>query len=97
VTGSLQRQLVAVCPKPKQAATRNIAEVAVMPKLFPGKRVAQVNLDKRNLNRQECVAQGDTRMRERSGIQDDEIDPIGRGLLHAIDEFMFGVALVADQ
>jgi hypothetical protein len=36
-------------------------------------------------------------VRERSGIQDDEIDTIGRGLLHAIDEFMLGVALVADQ
>ena len=68
-----------------------------MPKLFPGKRVAKVNLDKGNLNRQERIAQCNTRMRERPRIQYDEINTIGRGLLHAIDEFMFGVALVTDQ
>ena len=56
MTGGLQRQFVAVCAKPKQATTRDVAEVAVVPKLLPGKRVAQVNFDKRNLNREKRIA-----------------------------------------
>ena len=64
MTGGLQRQFVAVSPKPKQTAIRDITEVAVMPKLLPRKRVAEVNFDKRNLNREECIAQGDARVRE---------------------------------
>jgi len=97
MTGALQRQFVAVCPKPKQAATRDIAKVAVMPKLLPGKCIAQVNFDKRNLNREKRITQCDARVRKCTRVQDDEVDPVACSLLHAIDEFVFGVALVTNQ
>ena len=97
VTGRLQCQLVAVSPKPKKAAIRNIAKVAVMPKLLPRKRVAEMNFDKRNLNGKERVTQRHARVREAPGVQDDEIDAIDGGLLYAVDEFVFGIALEAGQ
>ncbi len=68
-----------------------------MPKFLPGKRVAEVNFDKRNLNREKCVAQSNARVCECARVQDNEVDTIARRLLHAIDEFVFGVALEANQ
>ena len=66
-----------------------------MPKLLPRKRIAQVYFDKRNLNREERITQRNTGVGERSWIQDNEVDTIGGGFLHPIDEFVFGIALKA--
>lgn len=91
--GGLQRQFITVCPKTKQAASRDIAKVAVVPKLLPGKRVAEMNFNKRDLYRQQRIAQGDAGVRETTGVQNDKIDAVGRGLLHPVDQFVFGIAL----
>ena len=95
MTGGLQRQFVTVSPKPKETTIRYITEVAVLPKLFPRKRVTEMNLDEWNSNRKECIAQGDACVGEAPGVQNDEIDAIGRCFVHPVNEFMFGIALKA--
>jgi hypothetical protein len=95
MTGGLQRQFVAVSPKTKKTAICNITEIAGMSKLLPRKRVAQVDFDKRNLNRQECIAQRNTGVCECPWIQNYEGDLIGGCFLHPVNEFVLGVALKA--
>ena len=68
-----------------------------MPKLLPRKRVAQVNFDKRNLNREERVAQRNAGVRKGTRVQDDEVDPVACGLLYAVDKFVFGITLEAGE
>ena len=68
-----------------------------MPKFLPGKRIAQVHFDKRDLNSQEGISQRNTGMRETTGVQDDKFDVFGSGLLDPVDELMLGVTLKALQ
>ena len=64
-----------------------------MPKFLPRKRIAEMNFNKRDLDRQQGIAQGDAGVCETTGVQYDEIDAVRRGLLHPVDQFMFGIAL----
>ena len=89
----LQREFVTECPKTKKAAACDVTEITIVPKLFSRKRIAEMNLDKRNLNGQKGIAQCDAGVREATWIQDDEFDAVGGGLLDRVDEFMFGVSL----
>ena len=59
--------------------------------------IAQVQFDERNADRQHRIAQGNARMRERTRIENDEIDPIGGGLVDTLDQLVFGVALKTAQ
>ena len=88
-----QGEFIPICPETEQATARDVTEITVVPKLFPGERIAQVNFDKRNLNGQKSVTQRNTRVRESARVQDDEVDPVNLGLLDPVNEFMFGVAL----
>jgi len=81
----------------EQATLRYVTEITIVPKLFPGERIAQVNLDKRNLNSEQGVAQRDAGVREATRVQDDEFDPVDLGFLHPVNEFMFGIALKAGK
>ena len=62
-------------------------------KRFPRKRVAQVSLDKRDMDREKRITERNARMGECARVQDDEVDPVGRSLLHAVDELVFGITL----
>ncbi len=64
-----------------------------MSKLLPGKGIAQMDLDKRNLNGQKGIPQGNAGVRESAGVQNDKLNPIDRRALDSIDEFVFGIAL----
>ena len=88
-----QGEFIPICPETEQATARDVTEITVVPKLFPGKRIAQVNFDKRNLNGQKGVTQCNTRVRESARVQDDEVDAVNLRLLDPVDELMFGVAL----
>ena len=68
-----------------------------MSKLLTSKRIAQVNLDERNPDSEERIAQCDTGVRKSTRIQDDEIDTIDGGLLDPVDQLMLRIALKAGQ
>ncbi len=95
--GGLQCEFITIGAESEHAAARDVTEITFVSKLFPGKRIAEMNLDKRNLNRQEGITQCNAGVRKATRIQDDKVDPVASGLLHAIDEFMFGVALETDK
>jgi len=97
LAGRLQGEFVPMSPETKQAAFRDVTEITIVPKLFSGKRIAQVNLDKRNLNCEKGVAQCDAGVRKTTRVQDDEFDPVDLGFLNTVNEFMFGIALKAGK
>ncbi len=59
--------------------------------------VAQVHLGERNLHREQGVAQGDARVREAGGVEDDEGHVPGRGLVDELDQLRLRVALVGGE
>ncbi len=93
----LQSEFVTECPEAEQAAARDVTEITTVPKRLSSKRIAEMNLDKRNLNGQESISQGHARVRKAAGVQDDKIDVIGSRLLNAINEFVFCIALKANK
>ena len=97
LAGSLQSEFVAERSETEQAAVCDVTEITDVPKFLSRKGIAQVDFDKRNLNRQKGISQRNTGMREAARVQDDKFDAIDLSLLHAIDEFMLGVALKALQ
>ena len=97
LTGRLQGEFIPISPETEQAAVRDVTEITIVSKLFPGKRIAEVNFDKRYLNGQKGIAQRNTRVRETARVQDDEIDPVDLRLLDPVNEFMFGIALKAGE
>ncbi len=97
LAGSLQSEFVTERSETEQAAVCDVTEITVVPKFLSRKGIAQVDFDKRNLNRQKGISQRNAGMREAARVQDDKFDAIDLGLLHAIDEFMLGVALKALQ
>ena len=64
----LQSEFIAERAESEQAAACDITEITIVSKLLPGKRIAQVDLDKRNLNGQQGVAQGNARVREATRV-----------------------------
>jgi len=97
LTGRLQGEFIPIGPETEQAAVRDVTEITIVPKLFSGKRIAEVNFDKRYLNGQKGIAQRNTCMRETARVQDDEFDPVDLRLLDPVNEFMFGIALKAGE
>jgi len=95
--GGLQGEFITKRPETKQATACDVTEITIVAKFFPGKCIAQVHFDKRNLNRQKSIAQRNARVRETTGIQDDKFDLVDCGLLDPVDEFMFGVALKTNE
>lgn len=68
-----------------------------MAKILPGKHIAQVNLDKGNVDGQQRVANCDTGVRKCAWIYQDKIDGIVRRLLHPVDDLVFRITLHAKQ
>ncbi len=93
--GGVQGEFIPVCAETKQTAACDVTEIAFMPKILSGKSVAQMNFDERDLNRQQGVAQGNTRVRKGTRIQNNKFDLIGSGSLDAVDQFVLCIALKA--
>ena len=66
----------------------------MLPERFARVHVAQVDLDERDLHRQQRVAQCDAGVGEAGRIEEDEGDVAVRRLVDAVDEFGFRVALL---
>ena len=54
--GGLQGEFITIGPETKQAAACDVTEITIVPKFLPGKGIAQVDFDKRNLNGQEGIS-----------------------------------------
>ena len=81
----------------EKAAACDVTEITIVTKFFSGKCIAQVNFNKRNLNRQKGIAQRYAGVRKATGIQDDKFNAIDSSFLDAVDEFVFGVTLKTVQ
>lgn len=92
---SVQGEFIPVRSETKQAAACNVTEIALLPKILSGKSVAQMNFDKRDLNRQQGVAQRNARVRKGAWIQNDKIDLVSGGPLDTVDQLVLGIALIA--
>ena len=90
--GRLQSKFVSKRAQANYGSGRNVAEIAVMSKVFACKYIAQVNLDKRNPDREQCVPDGYAGMRKRSRVEQYEFNRSGC-LLNPVDNFVLGVAL----
>ncbi len=64
-----------------------------MPKLFATMDVGQVNLDKRDRDRGERIAQCDAGVCQGACIDDQETGSIGAGSVNAVDQRAFVIAL----
>ena len=64
-----------------------------MPERFATMHIRQVNLDERDADARQSVADRDARMRVRGGIDQDEIGFLGPRGLDAVDERAFMIAL----
>lgn len=66
----------------------------MMTELFATVYVRQVHFDHREMQRTDAVVQGNARVRIGSGIERHPVDAFGQGLLQAVDEESFDVALI---
>ena len=92
-----QRQLVTDRAQPGDGSGGDVRKVRVMTEGFPRVHVAQVHFDERDPDRQQGIAQGDARMRERCRIEDDECHVRSRRLVDTGDQLGLGVALKRRQ
>jgi len=95
--GGTKCEFITECAKTNNATCRNITEKTFVAKFFPRKSIAEMNFDKRDGHAEQSVPNGDTGVRESAGIEQDEINAIGTGLLYAVNNFMFCIALEALQ
>lgn len=68
-----------------------------MSKFLTRKHIAQVNFDEWEADGQERVADSNAGVRKSARVQKDEVDTFRRGELHAINNFVFGIALEANE
>ena len=94
---SRQRAVIAKAPQTRNHRLGDIGYVAVMTKRFAGVYVGDMDLDARDIDSGEGIAQRDTGMRERGRVDNNELGAVGLGLMHRFDQFLFAVALQAGE
>ena len=72
---------------------RDIAKIRGLTKFFAGVHIGQVDLYERDRHAEKRVAQGDTGVRERAGVDDDEIRAVVLGSVNGVNQFMFRITL----
>src|SRR5687768_5072718 len=92
-----ERELVAFRSQPAHDPRRELAEIGLLPERFAGVNVGKMDFDERYRHRRQRIAQGDARMGIGGRIDDDEIDPFGAGLLDAVYQLAFRIALVTRE
>ena len=95
--GVVECEFVTLAAQTADNADREVGEIRVMPEFFPCKHIGKMHLDKRDRDRRQRVAHGNAGMRKGGRIDDDEINAVALGLLDAVDQFAFDVALVSLQ
>src|SRR6516165_1636726 len=91
------RRFIAECTEPADHAERNVGKIRVPPERLAGMRIGQMHLDKRQPAREHRITQCDARMRERTGVEDEEGDAFAACPVDALDQLVLRVALKSDQ
>lgn len=94
---SLQSQIVAVRPKSTNHTDSLVGEIGMVAERFTSVHVRQMQLNKRHLSSTERIAKGDAGVRESAGIDQNKGGAVGSGLVDAIDQFAFMIALQTIQ
>jgi hypothetical protein len=92
IAGGLQRQEVTVWPKAGDLPYSNISKVRMASKRFPSMDIGQMDLNHRDVHRQDSISDSNARMCIRSRVDDEHIG-LRTVLLQPIDEFAFMVRL----
>ena len=95
--GRDQRELIARDAEAGNRADGDVSEIRALPEVLPRSDVRQVNLDEGDPDRQQGVAQRDTRVREGRWIEQNEVDALLPRGMNAPDELVLGIALVANE
>src|SRR3972149_5823612 len=93
----LQRKFVALAAQAADHADCEIGKVRAVAEFLARKHVRQMHLDKRNPHRRQRIAHRNTGMRERRGIDDDEIPSLALRLFNAVDQIALDIALEAGK
>src|SRR5690606_41673758 len=91
--GGGQRELVAPDAESGVGAHGNVREVRGPTERLARGDVRQVELDERDRDREQRVAERDARVRERGRIEQNEIDLLAARGMDAPDQLVLGVAL----
>ncbi len=95
--GGFERQLVADGPQAEYAADRDVGKIRSMPKLFTRENIAQVYLDERYGDAEQGIAQRDARMGKCARIEEYQFHGVLLRAMDLRDQFVFGIALQAQQ
>lgn len=68
-----------------------------MTKFLTRKYIAQVNFDEWDADGQERVTDSNAGVRKSTGVEKDEAHTFRRGELHPVNNFVFGIALEANE
>lgn len=68
-----------------------------MTKFLTRKYIAQMNFDEWDADRQQRVADSNAGVRKSTGVEKDEVHTLRRGELHPVNNFVFGIALEANE
>ena len=88
-----QRQLVSVCAQSGHHADGKVRKIRVMAEGFARVNVGKVDFDERDGGGGQCVAQRDAGMGVTRRIDENEVNLIARGLVHAINQGAFMIVL----
>lgn len=95
--GGAQRQFVTLDAQPADGADGDVGQVGMVAEGLAGEHVGQVDLDERNADPEQGVAQGHAGVGECGRVDDDEGDSFHVGGVNPVDQGVLGVALEADQ
>ena len=94
---SREGQFVPLGTQSADHALGNVREIRVVAEGFARMHVRQMDFDERNGGGQQRVPERDTGMGEGGRIEDQEIDPFVPCLVNPFNQFVFRVALEAEQ
>jgi hypothetical protein len=89
----LQRELVALCPKTADDASRQIGKIRFPAERFPRKNIGKMNFNEWQPNSGEGITQSDAGMSVSCGIDNNEVHLIPDRLLNPVYQFKLGITL----
>ena len=88
--GGGEREFIALGSQAHDGSDRDIGEIRALPEIFPRVHVADMNLNKGNVDSENRISYRDAGVCERARIEQNEVRI---AVLYAVDKFGFGVAL----
>src|SRR6056297_219009 len=93
----LQCKRVTIRTEPADHALCQVGKIRVVPKALPRMNIGQMYFNKGDGGGRQGVAQCHAGVCEGRGIDDNEVDTLATGIVHALYQFRFGIALQAED